>query len=166
MSRRLIDLTGKRFGLLVVRARSPDKAVRVKWICICDCGNETVVEGQHLRNGATTSCGCYHSAELSQRCKKHGESNTRLYSIWCGMRGRCLFENHSAYPYYGGRGITICPEWLNFNVFQSWALSTGYQDNLEIDRIDNEKGYQPGNCRWITHAENMKNLRCQTNNKK
>ncbi len=157
---RLIDLTDRQFGLLKVRGRSTEKAIRVKWVCVCECGNVVVVEGQHLRNGSTISCGCYHKDELSKRKRKHGYSETRLYSIWCGMRGRCLSEKHRAYHYYGGRGITICNEWLDFTNFRNWALANGYSDNLEIDRINNNLGYEATNCRWITHAENMKNLRC------
>jgi len=158
---KLIDLTGKQFGLLTVRSRSTEKAIRVKWLCICKCGNEVVVEGQHLRNGATISCGCYHKADLSKRRRKHGYSETRLYGLWYGIKCRCLVENHTSYAYYGGRGISICDEWLDFMNFRDWALSNGYSDNLEIDRINNDIGYKPDNCRWVTHAENMKNLRCQ-----
>ena len=158
---KLIDLTGKQFGLLTVLNRSAEKAVRVKWHCICQCGNEITVEGQHLRNGATISCGCYHKEDLSKRRKKHGYSETRLYSIWYGIKCRCLMKNHIAYAYYGGRGISICDDWLDFTKFRGWALSNGYSENLEIDRIDNNSGYEPSNCRWVTHAENMKNLRCQ-----
>lgn len=158
---KLIDLTGRQFGLLTVCRRSKEKAVRVKWLCICQCGNKITVEGQHLRSGATISCGCYHKDELSKRIKKHGYSETRLYSIWHGMKCRCFTKNHIAYAYYGGRGISICDEWLDFMKFRKWALLNGYSDNLEIDRIDNALGYEPNNCRWVTHAENMKNLRCQ-----
>lgn len=114
-----------------------------------------------MRSGATISCGCYHKDELSKRIKKHGYSETRLYSIWHGMKCRCFTKNHIAYAYYGGRGISICDEWLDFMKFRKWALLNGYSDNLEIDRIDNALGYEPNNCRWVTHAENMKNLRCQ-----
>lgn len=162
---KLIDLTGKQFGLLTVLGRSSKKAVRVKWRCICECGNEIVVEGQHLRSGATISCGCYHKDELSKRRKKHGFSETRLYNIWYGMKCRCFMESHSAYMYYGGRGITVCADWLDFTNFRDWALANGYADNLEIDRKNNDLGYQPDNCRWITHAENMQNLRCQNEKK-
>lgn len=158
---KLIDLTGKRFGLLTVLNRSTEKAVRVKWQCHCECGNEIVVEGQHLRSGATISCGCYHKDELSKRRMQHGYSKTRLYSIWYGMKCRCSMPSHSTYTYYGGRGISVCAEWLDFIKFQEWALANGYTDGLEIDRINNDSDYAPDNCRWVTHAENMKNLRCQ-----
>ena len=158
---KLIDLTGKKFGLLTVLKRSAEKAVKVKWVCACDCGGETAVDSQHLRNGDIVSCGCYHKNELSERRKKHGHASTRLYNIWCAMRYRCHTKSHRAYEYYGGRGITVCEDWLDFLKFREWALSNGYADNLEIDRINNDLGYEPNNCRWVTHAENMKNLRCQ-----
>lgn len=159
---KLIDLTGKQFGRLFVRSRSDEKAVRIKWLCNCECGKEVVVEGQHLRDSTTISCGCYHKNDLSRRRKIHGGSKTRLYNIWYGMKNRCLVETHTAYKYYGGRGISICDEWLDFTKFCDWALSNGYSDGFEIDRINNDSGYEPSNCRWVTHAENMKNLRCQT----
>lgn len=158
----LIDLKGQRFGRLFVRCRSPAKAVRVKWECLCDCGKNVNVEGQHLRGGLTTSCGCLQKEITSSMCKTHGLSNTRIYSIWTGMRARCNSALNKTYCYYGGRGISICSEWENPEKFYVWAVSHGYDENLEIDRLDNDKGYSPDNCRWVPHSENMQNLRCKT----
>lgn len=159
----LIDLSGQRFGRLLVHCRSPAKAVRVKWACRCDCGNTVSVEGQHLRDGTASSCGCLQKERTSLSRKTHGLSNTRIYSIWTGMRMRCNSSAHTAYAYYGGRGIGIAPEWENPETFYAWAVSHGYEDHLEIDRIDNDRGYSPDNCRWVPHSDNMKNLRCNTN---
>ena len=88
---------------------------------------------------------------------KHGGSYTRLYNIWSKMKSRCLNLNSKDYPNYGGRGITICPEWLEFIPFRDWALSNGYAEGLQIDRIKNKEGYYPNNCRWVTQKENIRN---------
>lgn len=92
---------------------------------------------------------------------KHGdcipsESNkvSRLYSIWYGMKSRCNNENQDSYENYGKRGIKVCYEWCNYINFKKWALGNGYASNLNIDRVDNNKGYYPGNCQWITKGEN------------
>lgn len=93
------------------------------------------------------------------RRKTHGLSHTRLYGIWAGMKHRCTNEKHSSYIHYGGRGIAICDEWLDFLSFRSWALSNGYEDELSLDRIDNDGNYCPENCRWVS-------LEAQANNKR
>ena len=98
---------------------------------------------------------------------KHGGRYTRLYDIWCGIKKRCFNLKSINYKYYGGRGITICNEWLEFIPFRDWSLSHGYQEGLEIDRRDNNLGYSPENCRWTTHQENMRKTRqCKINMEK
>lgn len=152
-----IDLTGQRFGRLVViseAGRSNDG--QTLWHCLCDCGKETTVQGRHLREGNTRSCGC-----LMQESRiKHGEAGSRLYHTWNDMIQRCHNENHKCYADYGGRGIKVCEIWLHdFAAFRDWAVSNGYVDDLEIDRIDNDRGYSPENCRWTTRKQQTRNCR-------
>ena len=91
---------------------------------------------------------------------QHGESNTKLYGVWRNMKNRILNPNHKQYKDYGGRGITICPEWTNdYIVFRDWSLNNGYKEGLEIDRRDNDKDYSPENCRFVVRKENVRNKR-------
>lgn len=161
----LKDLTGQRFGRLVVVGRaashiSPSGQKKVKWNCRCDCGNEVEVIGQNLTRGLTRSCGCYNNEVRSRRSKTHGETNTRLYRIWCGMKRRCNNPHDERFPIYGGRGITVCAEWIeSYEAFRDWAIENGYNDQLSIDRKDNDKGYSPDNCRWETPSGQANNRR-------
>lgn len=157
----LIDLTGERFGRLTVTGRAGNDAQRKPiWHCVCDCGRKVVVRGMALRSGHTLSCGCY-SRDVHT---KHGGEGSRLYRVWCDMKARCLNKNHRFYSYYGGRGISICEEWLDFSNFQQWAYHTGYDPTSKkwectLDRIDSNRGYFPDNCRWVSMAVQDSNKR-------
>lgn len=157
---KLKDLTNQKFGYLTaLKIDTNPKNQRIKWICICECGNYTSVASYQLTSGKTLSCGCKKHESKNQT---HGMRHTRIYSIWCDMKKRCYNHNSKSYPNYGAKGIRICDEWLNnFEEFKNWSFNHGYSDNLTIDRIDNAKDYCPENCKWTTHAEQQRN---RTNN--
>ncbi len=163
MPKQLIDMTGERVGRLVVIRRAESRGKSTYWLCRCECGVEKDMAASSLRTGTTVSCGC-HRREQSSRMMtamslKHGGSRTSLYTRWREMRYRCRNKNATAYPSYGGRGISVCPEWEEFSVFQDWALANGYHEGLTLDRKDNDGNYEPGNCRWV-------DMRAQSNNRR
>ena len=154
-----IDLTGQHFGKLTVlnRATSNSKSGNVMWVCRCDCENVVTVIGSHLLNHHTTSCGCNRIGKAS-----NGHSRERLYRIWYRMRRRCLVQSDEHFKWYGGRGISICSEWDDYEVFRTWAMNNGYSDNLTIDRKEVNGNYCPDNCRWAdikTQANNRSSNR-------
>ena len=152
-----IDLSGKKFGALTVISITDkrDKRGLAYWLCKCECGKETVVLGRYLRNGHTKSCGC-HIQNIKSKYRRKGE---RIYSIWCGINKRINVPRNVHYKDYGGRGITICDEWKDYDNFFEWAMANGYQDDLTIERIDVNGNYEPSNCTWIPMALQQNNTR-------
>lgn len=151
------DRTGERYHHLTC-LKWEKRGDYIYWLCKCDCGNETWVRGINLSSGAVKSCGCLNE----HHNRIHGMSHTRLHGIWSKMNERCFNKNHKYYRNYGGRGISICDEWLGtdgFIRFMKWANDSGYTDKLTLDRIDVNGNYEPGNCRWVT-------MQVQSNNKR
>ena len=161
------NLTGKKFGRLTVigvsRKVESGNRERYYWRCKCDCGNEKEVRTDCLTSGLVKSCGCLKKDQDKinlTKYHKHKLSHTKLWDTYYGMKSRCYDKTDKRYSDYGGRGIEICPEWLeNFENFVSWSLENGFDDNLQIDRIDNDSGYSPQNCRWVSIKENCRNRR-------
>lgn len=150
------DLVGFRFGRLVVVARDFGKKGNTKWFCKCDCGRDTTVYGCHLKSGATKSCGCLNKEAVSERFRTHGKTNTRLFRIWQNMHKRCEYQSHEQYKNYGGKGVSVCEQWKDFEPFFEWSIQNGYLDDLTIDRINPNGNYEPSNCQWLTRSENAK----------
>lgn len=160
---KLIDLSGKRFGrLLVINKHSSFKG-HVKWLCKCDCGNECVVQGSSLKSGNTTSCGCYKREYSKELYSTVRQNDKHLYAVWNGIKQRCFNKNNKSYKNYGGRGITMDKEWANnYESFYKWAIQSGYKQGFQIDRIDNNLGYCESNCRFVNNlvqANNKRNVK-------
>jgi hypothetical protein len=161
------NLIGRRFGRLVVELRSESKVFpsgqkQPQYVCLCDCGQTTIVLARNLVSGNTKSCGCL---AVDTRTK-HQHYGDVVYKAWDNMRSRCYNTNIPQYEGWWGRGITVCDEWKNdFQVFYDYVSKLPHfgEEGYSLDRIDNDGNYEPGNVRWATRFEQTHNRRCSKN---
>jgi hypothetical protein len=162
-SRSILPSIGTRFGMLVfmgdggVHGETTDK--KRLWLVKCDCGVSRIMFAANIKSSANPSCGCLRKENIVKACTKHGKRSDPIYAIWCSMIRRCHEPKCKSYAYYGARGISVCPQWRNsFSAFYEY-VGDRPSPKHSLDRIDNGKGYEPGNCRWATVYEQAQNTR-------
>lgn len=158
------ELLGQRFSRLLVLSfhdYNPKRKAKLNWNCRCDCGKEIVADGYNLRNGNTRSCGCYKIDRTKEANTKDGRTKGRVYYIYYGMLDRCFSKNSERYDLYGGRGITVCPEWLGESGFETFARDMGPRPSSKhsVEREDNNGPYNKANCVWATQKQQCRNKR-------
>ncbi len=148
------------YGIWFVTAEKrvrPGKTKAIQYHCHCKCGTQRWVNAADLAHGRSTNCGCVRREKVGRRNYKHGRTESREYVVWLGIIARCSNPNHKAWGKYGGRGITICAQWRNS--FTAFIDDMGPPPSAkhQVDRIDNDGPYEPGNCRWVTNKVNCRN---------
>ena len=168
----IVDLSGQKYGRLTVLRQGPDKWLPcgkrvITWDCLCDCGNRTTVASAHLRSGHTISCGCAHREQLDRfkninlsHGRTRGKNPDKAYSTWLYIKSRCYNSHNAVYKWYGKKGIKLCEEWeKDPEAFCRYVetLERYHEPGTSIDRIDYQKGYEPGNIRWVSIKEQQRN---------
>jgi hypothetical protein len=151
---------GQKFGRYQVIERVQNIDSRPHYKCLCECGSLRIISGKYLRKGLSKSCGCYGAEQRKKASTKHGHASrvkhSKEYQAWSNMKNRCLDENNKQYKDYGGRGITLCKEWLDF---ENFINDMGFCNGLTLDRIDVNGNYEPNNCKWSSQIEQQRNKR-------
>lgn len=153
-------MIGEKFGRWTIISESLKKLRGNKyWVCECDCGVVREVIQPSLKSGRSKSCGCLQREKAKAQFTKHNLYNHRIYNIWRAMNNRCNNEKHDNFHNYGDRGIRVCDEWKDVQVFYNWALNNGYENDLTIERINNDGNYEPDNCTWATMKQQQNHRR-------